>query len=239
MSFNIKEHMSMALQGILLFSINFLLFYYGSVYLLSGIVAVIAASIIIMNILNSKIFLKRPLVSHVVMGALFGLLGLTIIFSSEISLSAATIEDRTQMLIGLVLCLMGTYMASLGQIVSYKNQMAKLPILQTTTYSVFYGTICTLLFALCLGQKPSFEYSFAYISSLLYLSIIGTVIAVTLYLTLLGRLGTERAAYAFVIIPVISLSLSSLFEDFQWHYGIFFGLVLILFGNFLVLRKSS
>jgi hypothetical protein len=36
------------------------------------------------------------------------------------------------------------------------------------------------------------------------------------YLTLLGSIGADRAAYASVVFPIVALGLSTLFEGFQW-----------------------
>ena len=76
-------------------------------------------------------------------------------------------------------------------------------------------------------------------TSLLYLSIFGSIIAFTCYLTLLGKIGADKAAYVTLIIPVIALILSTIFEEYTWTLYAFVGVALILIGNMLVFKKMK
>ncbi|WP_338110031.1 hypothetical protein [Roseibium polysiphoniae] len=65
---------------------------------------------------------------------------------------------------------------------------------------------------------------------------ISSVVAFGSYLTLLGRIGSARAGYATVIFPVVALSISTVFEGYQWTGSAILGLACVLFGNILMLR---
>ncbi len=237
LSFSFKEHKLIALQGIFLFCINYIFFYYGSIYLISGLVAVVAASIIVMNIINSKLLLKKDMVLSVVVGALTGISGVCVVFAGELA-DLSNVSSTKDLSMGIGLCLIATYSASLGQTISYHNQQYRqLPVLPICAFGMLYGAIFSLMVAVMMGQQPSFDFSFSYISSLIYLSVMGTVAAFGCYLTLLGRIGAERAAYIFVCLPIVSLLLSTWFEEFQWQLPIIIGLGLILLGNYLVLGR--
>ena len=95
-----------------------------------------------------------------------------------------------------------------------------------------------LAFSLARGTPFAFEYSFPYIASLLFLAVFATVIGFWTYLTLLGRIGADRAAYASVMFPIVALALSTLFEGFQWTTAAAVGVVLVLCGNALVLSRG-
>ena len=56
------------------------------------------------------------------------------------------------------------------------------------------------------------------------------------YLTLIGRIGADRAAYGPLVVPVIALTLSQCFEGYAWSTFSIVGIALIIAGNFLVLR---
>jgi drug/metabolite transporter (DMT)-like permease len=56
-------------------------------------------------------------------------------------------------------------------------------------------------------------------------------------LTLLGRIGPDRAAYVTVLFPVIALLLSTLFEGMTWSLTQFAGVALVIIGNVIVLTK--
>ena len=66
-----------------------------------------------------------------------------------------------------------------------------------------------------------------------------TVIGFWSYLTLVGRIGPERAAYATVLFPIIALALSTWFEDFEWTALAAGGVVLVLIGNAAILTKGN
>ena len=78
-----------------------------------------------------------------------------------------------------------------------------------------------------------------YIGSLLYLAIPGSVIGFTAYLTLVGRMGPERAAYCTVLFPLVALNISAVVEGYQWTPPALLGLLLVMLGNVLVFRKPK
>lgn len=234
MKYNFKEHLFMALQGFLLFGINYWLVYLAEVHLQSGLVAVIFSTIIFLNIFNGAIFLSSPIRLYVFSGATLGIVGIGLVFKQEI-LSFSLSSNNS---IALLISGLGAFSASLGNIVSAYNQKLKLPVIQTNVFGMMYGAIFMLIISLIMGKPFNFEFSFAYISSLLYLALFGSIIAFTCYLTLLGKIGADKAAYVTLIIPVIALILSTIFEEYRWTNCGFIGVVLILIGNMLVLKKN-
>ncbi len=240
LKFTFKNHCTMAVQGLLLFCLNYIFFYLGSTYLISGTVALISANIQFMNIINSRIIFKVPIKLSVVLSAIMGITGLAIVFIAQMSkIYPHHAINHTQQIIGLIICLMGTLFASWGNMASAYNQKTHLPIIQSNAFGMLYGALFTLIIAVCLGQKPTISWTFPYISTLLYLAIFGSIIAFGSYLKLLGHIGPSRAAYIFVITPLIALLISTYFEQFQWHVITAVGIILIVFGNILALYKPE
>ncbi|ASJ76552.1 DMT family transporter [Granulosicoccus antarcticus] len=239
LSFTSSEHLAMAAQGACLFSTNYLLFYWCTGLITSGLVAIIFSSVIVMNIINGAIFLKRRVEGIVLLGALVGLCGITLVFWHEIIASQAESAAASgNVLKGLGIGLVATFMASLGNILSARNQSKGLPILQTNAFGMAYGTLLMALFALFSGVPFDIEWTANYIGSLLYLSIFGSIIAFGAYLTLVGRIGADRAAYATVLFPLVALAISSVFEDFQWTSMALAGIALVLLGNLMVVGRG-
>jgi drug/metabolite transporter (DMT)-like permease len=87
------------------------------------------------------------------------------------------------------------------------------------------------------GANFTFDPAFAYVGSLIYLAVFGSVIAFACYFALLARIGPERSAYATVLFPIVALTISTLFEDYQWRATALVGVALILAGNLLVLAR--
>ena len=126
---------------------------------------------------------------------------------------------------------MGTYGFSLGNMISVRHQARGLDLLSTNAYAMGYGALVMLLVALGTGAQFSIEWSAAYLGSLVYLALFGSVIGFATYFALIGRIGAGPAAYATVVFPLIALGMSTLFEGYQWTSTAVLGLVLILVGN--------
>jgi drug/metabolite transporter (DMT)-like permease len=232
--FDFKSHSFFALQGLLLFSLNYFLVYLAEGLLTSGLVAIIFSLIVILNVVFGAIFLHNPIRVRVVIGGIVGLLGLGLVFWPELSVFDAT----SQKVVGLILTFIAAISASLGNVVSARNQLHKLPVIQTNAFGMLYGAVFMLVLALFRGSQLQFDTSPGYLLSLLYLAIFGSVIAFGSYLTLLGRIGLDRAAYVTILFPIIALFLSTLFEGLTWGYLQLAGVVLVLVGNALVLNKQ-
>ena len=233
--FDIKSHGFFVLQGLLLFSLNYILVYLAEGFLTSGLVAIIFSLIIIFNVIFGAIFLGNPIRIRVMIGAVLGLAGLAFVFWPELS----SFSLSSLQILGLILAFIATISASLGNVVSARNQRHELPVVQTNAYGMLYGALFMLILAFFRGAQLEFDSSPGYIVSLLYLAVFGSVIAFGSYLTLLGRIGLDRAAYVTVLFPVIALILSTIFEDLQWGVPQLLGVVLILFGNAVVLTKKG
>jgi drug/metabolite transporter (DMT)-like permease len=141
--------------------------------------------------------------------------------------------------LGLGLALGGTISASLGNIISARNQRHTLPVIQTNMYGMAYGALFMFLLALTRGAQFEFETTIAYSLSLAYLALFGSVIAFGSYLTLLGRIGAQRAGYAAVMFPIVAFVLSALFEDLAVTSHLLIGTAVALLGNALILARGK
>ena len=232
--FSRSEHGFILLQGIFLFAVNYLLFYLAEQLITSGLAAVVFSTIVILNIVNGRIFLGTPLEWKVLFGAGLGLLGLLLMFWPEM----LAVHFSGPVLQGLLLSFGATYLASLGNILSARNQQRGLPVVQTNAFGMAYGAFCMLLVVLVRGVPIQIELTAPYLLSLGYLALFGSVIAFGCYLSLVGRIGPGRAAYATLLFPIVALLLSTFWEDYRWTAEAITGIVLILGGNYLALARK-
>lgn len=231
--FTWREHVAMALVGVPLFSLNYVIFYIATAYLTSGLVAVTFSTILIMNILFGALLIGSPIRPRVALGALFGLAGLCLVFWHDL----AAFDTGSKGLIGLGLSLIATAFASLGNVASARNQKAGIPVVQGNAIGMAYGALCTLGVILLRGTPFVFDPSPFYVAGVLYLAVVATIIGFGCYLTLLGRIGADRAAYTSVVFPLVALGLSTIFENYQWTGLALVGVGLIVTGNVIVLAK--
>ncbi len=235
LKYSARQHGFIALQGLFLFSSNYLIFYWATGLLTSGIVALLFSTVILMNIMNGAIFMGSAIRLRVVLGSCFGIAGIAAIFWSEVG----AVENTADTWRGLCMCLIATYFASIGNIISVRNQKNDIPVVQANAWGMAYGAMVMMVFAVIGGASFNYDPSLSYSVSLVYLTVFGSILAFGSYLTLVGRIGADKAAYAAVLFPVIALGLSTLFENYQWTLQAVFGFALVLLGNYVVLSKSK
>ena len=233
--FSLKQHAFFALQGLFLFSLNYILVYLAESSLTSGLVAIVFSTVIVFNVVFGTLFLRNPVRLRVILGGTIGLLGLALVFWPELS----TLDLSSERAVGLLLAFLATISASLGNIISARNQRSELPVVQTNAYGMAYGALIMFVLALLRGAPLTFDASSEYIFSLLYLALFGSVIAFGTYLTLLGKIGPDRAAYVTVAFPIIALALSTIFEGLTWTLLQIGGVLLVIAGNVIVLRRRG
>jgi drug/metabolite transporter (DMT)-like permease len=231
--FSLHEHLFMALQGSLIFSTNFFLFYLAAAYITTGLISVVFSTASALTLLFNALLLRRPPPPRVLLGAALGVFGISIIFWPEVG-GFATASGAG---LGLLLSIGGTICFSLGSIVSARNQAAGLSMRGSTAWAMAYGVILLSVFVIANGKSFKFNPELPYVVSLLYLSVFASVIGFVSYFTLLGRINAERAAYATVLFPIVALSISTLFEGYQWTAVAFIGVLLTLTGNVFVLMQ--
>ncbi|MEQ9402766.1 MAG: EamA family transporter [Cyclobacteriaceae bacterium] len=233
LKFTVRQHLQILQQGILLFGFNYWFVYIAEQVLVSALVAITFSCIIFLNILFGKLFLNKSAEKKVYLGALLGISGTILMFRQE--LMGMSMDDLP--VFHLIICFSSVVIASLGNIKSAYNQTNGLPVLQTNAFGMLYGGIIIGLIALFSGIEVSFDTGFNYLSSLIYLSLFGSIFAFGGYLTLIGKIGADKAAYVLIVIPVIAVVLSVLFEGYILGWQVIAGMIFILGGNFLVLRK--
>ena len=220
------------LQGIMLFCLNYWLFYIVSNDLTTGLVAVLFSLITIMNIVNQRLFFKVQVNSRSLMASLIGIVGLVLVFFPEF----LRVQANERLVVAVLLGILATWFASVGNILSVRNSRVGLPVMRTNMVGMLTGAICMAIIAVVSGAC-SIELSPRYLGALFYLAIIGSVVAFGCYLTLINRIGADKGAYAGVAFPIVALLISTWLEDYRWSFFAVIGVVLIVMGNVLVLSK--
>lgn len=224
---SLRDHGFFLLQGCCLFSLNFVCFYTASQYIVSGLISVVFSAAILFNALNNRLLWKERAEPGVYIAATLGIAGLVLLFWDSI---AGGNFDRSAVS-GLGLALLGTYFFSLGNMVSVRHSRRGLKPWTSNAYAMIYGALILLTGIVVTGTTWKLDTSPIYLGSLLYLAIPGSILGFTAYLSLVGRIGANRAAYATVLFPIVALTLSAWFEGYRWTVVSFLGLLLVLLGN--------
>ncbi len=231
--FSRRAHGFMALQGFFLFGLNYVLTYHSERFLSSGLTAVGFTAIVFLNILGTRILFGTPITLPVLSGALLGAFGIALVFWRDLG----AIDPSRNVALGLGLILGAAAVSSIGNLLSAWNQRQGLPILPSNAFGMAYGALFVSGLALLKGEEFWIDTSASYLLSLVYLALFGTVLAFGAYLSLLGRIGADKAGYASILFPLVALGLSTWVEGFVWHVSTVVGLCLSLAGNVVILTK--
>lgn len=231
----LRDHGFVLLQGALLFSLNYWLFYQAAYFIPTGLMAVVMGAIIAMNMAGARLLFGTPLEPRALIGAAMGLLGIALVFWEDL----LALDLDSDGLKGLGLSLAATFCASLGNLVAVRNQRHGLPVVPVNALAMLQAGALLLVLTMAAGEPVVFDWRPAYVISLLYLAIFASAIAFGTYLTLLGRIGAARGAYVLVVTPVLAVLLSALFEDLALRPELAGGIALVLLGNVVILGGGA
>ena len=232
--FSRRDHTFMAVQGFSLFGLGYIMSYLATSYLTSGLVAVIFSTILMWNILNLRLFMGQPVAWRAFTGGVLGLVGICIVFWHDLSAFTAT-----RGFIGLIIALVGAYLASIGNVVGSRNAKSGVPVTQANVYGMAYGALLCIAIHFGFGGQLTMDWTFGYLGPMLYLTVFGSVVAFGCYMLLIGRIGADHAAYVMLLMPVVALILSTFFEEYQWTVSAVFGVIIVLVGNLVILTPAE
>lgn len=235
LAYPLKNHVFFLLQGIFNFSLNYILTYMAEEKLSSGLVALTFTSLVYFNMIGMRIWFNKPISKNVFWGGLMGAFGITLLFWKEFT----SLQVGSGAIAGVLTGIVATFFASTGNMFAYKNHTFKIPVVIFNSYSMLYGAIFSLMIGLIRQENFALPTTLSFLTSLLYLSIFGTVIAFWAYQTLVGTIGADRAAYSSIIAPMIAVLVSSVFENIAFTPYIFGGIIFCLLGNLISLKKDK
>ncbi len=233
--FSLREHGYLAALGVTLMGINYIGIYWSERFVTSGLVAVVFSTIVFMNPVGMRLAFGTPVAGRTLVAATLGVGGVALLFLPQ--LDQATRGGSAGF--GVALALGATAIACCGNMVAIRNHKAGIPTFPGTAWGMAYGSLTAAIAAAVQGVPLTFDTSAAYLLSLTYLAVFGSVIAFGAYLTLLNRVGGVPASFVGIATPVIALALSTLFEGYRWTWIAALGVVLAVTGNWLALRTTT
>ena len=234
LNFSLRDHSFMILQGFTLFGLGYCCSYLATAYMTSGLVAVIFSTILMWNIINLRIFMRQPVAWQAFYGGILGLTGICVIFWQDLASLSPSCG-----LIGLFIALAGAYLVSVGNVVGSRNAKKGVPVTQANAFGMAYGGLLTLFIHFAIGGTLTIDWSIGYLGPMLYLTIFGSIAAFGCYMLLISRIGAEYAAYVTLLMPIIALVLSTMFEGYRWTANALVGVALVLAGNLIILTPQS
>lgn len=222
------------LIGFAQFVINFNLVYRAEVFVTSGLVAVVFALLLVPNAILARIFLKQGLSRPFLWGSLAAMFGIGLLFVHELKLDGA---DNSAVFRGIGLTLLAVLSASIANVAQATERARTIPVATLVAWSMIVGTVANGVIAWVTTGPPVFDFRAGYVAGLLYLGLAASALSFLLYYRIIREIGAARAAYSSVLIPIIAMALSTVFEGYRWSVTAALGGALTLAG--LVVALSA
>ncbi len=231
MRFGPAQHAALALMGVAMYGISYVCVYHAELYVASGLVAIGYSASPLLSMLGMRVFFGQAMTARMALGSAFGLLGITLVYWPEFD----KLAESRNVALGAGFTVLAVAISMTGGLLAHRNHERGLHGWPSMAWSMGYGALSALIVALALEREYTIDWSAPYLLSLLYLSLLGSVVTFAGWLTLVGRIGVPRASYVGVMAPVVALFVSTAFEGFAWHALTAVGVAVSFAGNVLVL----
>ena len=225
-----------AAAGVLQFVLNFNFVYAAEAYITSGLVAVVFALLIVPNTLFARVFVDQPISRGFLLGSGVAIAGVALLFVQELRNDAAS---PGRVAVGIALTLVAVVSASLANVMQASRRARALPIAVVLAWAMLFGATLNAAFAGLTVGPPAFEPRPGYWIGLVYLALAASALAFTLYYRIIRLIGPARSAYSSVLVPVIAMALSTVFEGYRWTALAAAGGALVLAGLVIALRSRA
>ncbi len=229
------QHLAALGQGAFVFAISYSFTYAAEARVTSAIVAVVFAALAFLNLLLFRLVVGQKASRAAWIGAGLGIAGVAVLSAGE----ALGTGFDTRALTGIGLACLAVLSAAVGNYFSWRGQEQGTAILPQTGWAMGYGTVMLVVFGLATGARFTIDPSPGYLISLVYLAVLGSVVAFVIYFTVARARGYALASYISALTPPIAILVSALFEDARFGWSAAAGLALVLGGQVLLTRAPK
>ncbi|WP_156840824.1 DMT family transporter [Novosphingobium aquimarinum] len=214
---------------------NFNFVYRAELHLTSGIVALMIGLLLVPNAILGRFVLGQPITRRFALGSAIAIGGLALLLVHE----ARTAPLGGDVWLGIVFGVIAMLCASLSNVMQANETGRALPMVSLLAWAMLYGTIIDFAVAWMTAGPPVLPVRAEYWAGTVFLALFGSVVTFPLYYTLIRQLGAGRAAYNGVVVVVIAMVLSTLFEGYRWSALSVAGAVLAMVGLVVALRARN
>jgi len=231
-----RDHLLLAVMGGSIFCLNFNCVYRAEAHVTSGLVAVTFSLLVVFNSVLGRVFLGQSLSRAFLIGSGIAMLGIALLFSHELR---AAPQGPHEVVLGVGMTLTGMFFASIANVIQSTERAKAMAMPVLLAWGMLWGALCDAGWAWIVSGPPAFEPTLTYTSGVLYLGIIASAVAFTLYFTMIRQIGPARAGYVNVLTPVLAMVFSTVFEHYRWSAEAAVGGALVLAGLVVAMRARS
>jgi drug/metabolite transporter (DMT)-like permease len=230
-----RDWFVIAIVGLLQFSLNYGLVFWGEQRITSGLAAVLQSTFPAFGLVIAHFYLPNERITgKKVVGVLLGFTGIAIIFSQQLSIAGQSA------LLGSVALVLSAFCGSYG------NVLVKAYGTQIDPFVLAAGQmVCGFPPLLALGIATEgnpfhLHWTAKAILAMAYLVIVGSVMAFTLFYWLVRHMDVLNTMLISLVTPVVAVVLGMIVLNEQLNWRLFAGAACIISGiGFIVLRKRQ
>lgn len=219
--------------GLFQFVLNFNFVYRAEAHVTSGLVAVVFALLLVPNALLGRVFLGQGLGRQLIVGSIIAVIGIALLFVHEIRRDPSASHE---VLVGIGLTLLGVMSVSVANVMQATETAKAYPMIPALGWAMLIGAAANGVLALAVAGSPVVEWRIGYLLGLAYLGIAASAVAFTLYFGVIRVIGPAKAAYSSVLVPVLAMLISTVFEGYRWSWLAAAGALLAGVGLVIALR---
>src|SRR5215217_7469938 len=224
----------LAVTGILSFGFNYGLVFWGEQYITSGLAALLQATTPAFGLVFAHFNLPGERLSWTrIGGVVLGVCGVAVVFSNQLAVAGR------QALAGCVALLLSSIFVAYSNVLVKKHGKNLNPAIMTVGQMLF-GLLLLLVASITLEGNPlRYHWTPMAVIALLYLAIVGSVIAFLLYYWLILNMDVTKSMLIALVTPVVAVILGMIVlnEEFGWR-TLAGGAMIILGIAFIVVRKN-
>ena len=229
-----SEWYLIAVSGLLQFTLNYGLVFWGEQYISSGLAAVLQSTFPLFGLVIAHFYLPSERMTTLkVVGVLLGVFGVAVIFSDQLTIAGS-------------MALLGSIALVLSAVFgSYSNVLVKAyggkidPQILAASQMVF-GFVPLLAAGFATEGNPlRFNWTVSALLALMYLVIVGSVIAFALYYWLLRNMDVTNTMLIALVTPVVAVILGMLVLQEQLNWRLVAGTACIILGLGLIVWRRQ
>jgi drug/metabolite transporter (DMT)-like permease len=229
------DWMLLAITGVMSFSLNYGLVFWGEQYISSGLAALLQATLPAFGLVIAHFYLPGERMTWVkILGVVLGVCGVGVVFSNQLAVSGR------QALAGCVALVLSAFFAAYSNVL-VKTRGSQMNPAILAAGQMFFGLIPLLVFGIAFEGNPlHLRWTPTALISLFYLAVVGSVIAFLLYYWLVQNMDVTKSMLIALVTPVVAVVLGMLVlnEELTWR-TIAGGAMIVTGIGFIVVRKNG
>jgi drug/metabolite transporter (DMT)-like permease len=224
----------LVVTGILSFSLNYGLVFWAEQHISSGLAALLQATMPAFGLILAHIYLPSERITWVkIAGVVLGVCGVGVVFSNQLAISGR------QALAGCVAMVLSAFFAAYSNVL-VKTHGKDLNPAVIASFQMLFGLVPLLIYGLTFEGNPlRFHWTALAVVCLLYLAIVGSVVAFLLYYWLMQNMDVTKTMLISLVTPVVAVILGMLVLDEQLNWRTLVGGAMIIAGiGFIVVRQA-